>query len=237
MALPAATCEKRHAALAERAREREGGWGQARGWERGWGCRGGEASEPGASVTAAAPPPRLLRPRPGPAAPGGREEPRGRRPRAGAALGPPRPPRAAEAAGAPPGPGTERGCGGRAGGALCPSPRVPSFRFCRPRGQLRGSCPACCVLPCSGAGGGGKRLLRERWGGSSRWEGIASRNRIYTLSFPLQRKRGVNPWDTARYSGTSRVAAAVRARNREAARRPRRSCPPRPALPVPAAEI
>lgn len=101
MALPAATCEKKHAALAERAREREGGWGQARGWERGWGCRGGEPSEPGASVTAAAPPPRLLRPRPGPAAPGGREEPCGRRPRAGAALGPPRPLRVAEAPGAP----------------------------------------------------------------------------------------------------------------------------------------
>ncbi|XP_064526339.1 putative uncharacterized protein FRMD6-AS1 [Pseudopipra pipra] len=56
MALPAAIWEGRHSALAEKARERKGGWGQARGWERGWGCRGDEPSEPGASVTAAAPP-------------------------------------------------------------------------------------------------------------------------------------------------------------------------------------
>lgn len=75
MAQPAAIWEGRHTAPAERARKREGGWGQAKGVGAGLGLprrRGEQAGSLGDGSSS--PLPRLLRPRPGPAAPQ-REEP------------------------------------------------------------------------------------------------------------------------------------------------------------------
>lgn len=155
MALPAAIWEGRHAALAERAREREGGWGQARGWERGWGCRGGEArrGERAGSLGdgSGSPLPRLLRPRPGPA----RQRPSGRsrapgRPRCRAPrCRPGRPP--------PPGPRTgqlpaPRGSGRRRRPL---SPRAGTALPRRPPPSRRSRPPTRQPPPTGGGGDGG----------------------------------------------------------------------------------
>lgn len=155
MALPAAIWEGRHAALAERAREREGGWGQARGWERGWGCRGGEArrGERAGSLGdgSGSPLPRLLRPRPGPA----RQRPSGRsrapgRPRCRAPrCRPGRPP--------PPGPRTgqlpaPRGSGRRRRPL---SPRAGTALPRRPPPSRRSRPPTRQPPPTGGGGGRG----------------------------------------------------------------------------------